>query len=635
VARVPHIRKTGRTGLIFVLGVFLPSAILAWLAIRTLGEQQIIIERQTAALSQSETDRLAADVREQVERIGWNFHQKILGLLEEEQPWELAREFEARVSDLPENAVPFALSPGGQLLSPERTGGDEDRTQEFLRENASFLSNQIQAEVYQMQSEQRQQLEDKQAFAAAAKSLASSRAAGGAAATDSLGATESAKGNSREVSSGARAPAEKKLLVPTPRIVRKVIPQKNEQEARVQEPQAASIRPELSDFQTAVSGLERGILARFVQDHLELIVWTRAPEAADYIFGYMLPADALQQTLQSTLAKDDASNADVLAILNEKAQPVITSDPDFTADWKRPFVATEVGEILPFWEAALYLRNPDEINATAETVRLALGSFIALSLGAIAIAGWLVVRETRQQLELAQKKADFVSNVSHELKTPLTSIRMFAELLERDDVAAEKRSKYLHIINLEAERLSRLINNVLDFARIEKKRKTYAKKHLDLYPVIARLWENQEAHLTESGCTATWNSTDSPWPVHADPDAIAQALINLFSNAEKYGGPAKEIEFQVWKEAGKLHLAVLDSGPGITREEERKIFDAFYRSNNALSSETQGSGLGLTLARKIVEDHRGTLTYDRRQNGGSRFTITLPLEEEQATDHAS
>lgn len=614
------IQRTSKTGLIFALGVFLPSAILAWLALRTLGEQQIILERQTAALSQSETDLLASEVQTIIETTGTAFTARIESLLQNEQPWELARDFGSKLENLPAAATAFSLSPGGQLISPTTQPGN----QKFLRENASFLSNQIQTEVYQAHPQTSDPSID-----SPGKKLAAERARpmtrGLAVAADESKAKVSS-GREPDLDMTAERRTEKQGAAPV--TVRKVIPQNLQQEIALEEPQPTSFQPQLSDFRSAVSGLEGGILARFVQDHLELIVWARPPSADEYIFGYMLPATALGKTLQETLAlpENHPENGDVLAILNEKAEPVATSDPAFGADWKRPFVATEVGEILPFWEVALYLRNPERIDASAQTIRLTLGSFIALALGAITVAGWLVVRDTRRQLALAQKKADFVSNVSHELKTPLTSIRMFAELLERNNLPPAKRAKYLHIINAESERLSRLINHVLDFARIEKKRKTYSKEHLDLYPVIERLWETQEAHLSEAGYHCQWISSDPPWPLFADPDAIARALINLLSNAEKYGGETRDVTLQTWKEDGHLRLAVLDSGPGIPANEARKIFEPFYRTNHSLASETQGSGLGLTLSRKIVEDHGGTLTYEARSQGGSRFTISLPLE---------
>ena len=157
----------------------------------------------------------------------------------------------------------------------------------------------------------------------------------------------------------------------------------------------------------------------------------------------------------------------------------------------------------------------------------------------IACGGWLVFADA-PPAALAQKKTDFVSNVSHELKTPLTSIRMFAELMHNGhNVAEDKRSQYLRIIMVEAERLTRLINNVLDFARIERRQKRYDKRPLDLHGVIERTWESHELHLREAGFITRWQAAPPPYPVIGDEDALAQILVNLLSNAEKYCGERK------------------------------------------------------------------------------------------------
>ena len=125
-----------------------------------------------------------------------------------------------------------------------------------------------------------------------------------------------------------------------------------------------------------------------------------------------------------------------LVVLDDNAKPVARSVPNtlFQTDWKRPFVATEIGEALPHWEVAAYLRNPDKLKQTARTIQLTLGLLILVLLFAICVGGWLIARELNRQLTLARQKTDFVSNVSHELKTPLTSIRMFAELLAEDQI---------------------------------------------------------------------------------------------------------------------------------------------------------------------------------------------------------
>jgi signal transduction histidine kinase len=300
-------------------------------------------------------------------------------------------------------------------------------------------------------------------------------------------------------------------------------------------------------------------------------------------------------------------------------------------DWKRPFVASEIGEALPHWEAALYLRRPEQLQESARVVRQTLVFFIVAALSVIALGGWLVAADVRRQLALAQQKTDFVSNVSHELKTPLTSIRMFAELMQNGrEGNAAKHQQYLRIITVEAERLTRLINNVLDFARLERKQKQFDKRPLDLHAVTERVWEGHELHLQEAGFTTRWQAAPGPYPVVGDEDALAQILVNLLSNAEKYSGERKEVELHSYLDSGHACVSVLDRGTGVPPGDERKIFDSFYRAHDSLGSGIQGSGLGLTLALRLAREHGGDILYQPRPDGGSNFTLRLPLREEHA-----
>jgi signal transduction histidine kinase len=323
---------------------------------------------------------------------------------------------------------------------------------------------------------------------------------------------------------------------------------------------------------------------------------------------------------------DNAAPDYVIALLNDKAKPVVTQPPaEKGRDWRRPFVASEVGEALPHWEAALYLMRPQQLLENAQGVRRTLLLLIAAALAAIAFGGWAVFADARRQLALAQKKTDFVSNVSHELKTPLTSIRMFAEMMQSGSADEEKRPQYLRIIVAEAERLTRLINNVLDFARLERKQKRYDFHPLDLHEVIARTWEGHELHLREQGFATRWQAAPPPYPVRGNDDALAQILVNLLSNAEKYSTERKEVEIHSYLTENSVHVSVLDRGSGVPPGEEAKIFEAFYRAHDSLASGIQGSGLGLTLAQRLAKEHGGEITFQAREGGGSNVTLRIPL----------
>ena len=600
---------------IFLFAIVLPSVGLGWLALRSANEQQIILERRTAELYQKETDAVASAARNVIEEERRAFAERVRRLLAEESAPQLARDFAAKLSRIwPRPAIGFALSAEGNLISPsaEEARGDAER-QRFLLNNSAFLSGTTPATVYSVPAEelnrseqrrkQKSEFDDK---AAAEKSLPKSKSAQAPAAPAQ---TEVQKDESKQ-----SAP------------MRNVAPQKVPKE---NEPAVSQIVPATADFKALTSDHPEGVVTRFMQDRLEIVFWLRPADAAGMIFGCLVTADALNDLWRDALPQNAAPDY-VLALLNDKARPVATQPANETGrDWGRPFVASEIGEALPHWEAALYLMRPQQLQENARSVRRTLLLLIAAALAAIAFGGWAVFADARRQMALAQKKTDFVSNVSHELKTPLTSIRMFAEMMQSGNAAEEKRPQYLRIIVAEAERLTRLINNVLDFARLERKQKRYDFHRLDLHEVLARTWEGHELHLREQGFATRWEAAPPPYPVRGDDDALAQILVNLLSNAEKYTVERKEIEIHSYLANDSVHVSVLDRGSGVPRGEEAKIFEAFYRAHDSLASGIQGSGLGLTLAQRLAKEHGGEITYQAREGGGSNVTLSLPLMKKE------
>jgi signal transduction histidine kinase len=254
---------------------------------------------------------------------------------------------------------------------------------------------------------------------------------------------------------------------------------------------------------------------------------------------------------------------------------------------------------------------------------------VTVLVAAIGIGSWLIVRDLNRQLTLARQKTDFVSNVSHELKTPLTSIRMFAELLAEGRInEPAKQRNYLGIITAEAARLTRLINNVLDFARLERGEKKYNFADCDFAALARETAETFRPHLEAAGFKFDVSLPDSPLPVKADRDAVAQVMVNLLSNAEKYSNGTKEVRLELAQNGSpSAELRVLDRGPGVPRECEEKIFEQFFRVNDSLTNAVPGTGLGLTLARQIARAHGGEVSYSAREDGGSCFTFHLPLNQ--------
>jgi signal transduction histidine kinase len=237
----------------------------------------------------------------------------------------------------------------------------------------------------------------------------------------------------------------------------------------------------------------------------------------------------------------------------------------------------------------------------------------------------LTLRATAREMKLAQAKSTFVSNVSHELKTPLALIRLFAETLELGRVkSGEKAQEYYRIINNESRRLTQLINNILDFSKIEAGRKEYEFVESDVAEVVEEVIRSYEYQIVNSGFELNaYIEHDLP-PVLIDRDAISQAVLNLINNAVKYSDGVKEITVQVRSQDRSIAIEVADKGIGIPRSEQEKIFEKFYRVSTGLVHNTKGSGLGLALVKHIVEAHGGKIVVDSTPGKGSRFTLLIP-----------
>jgi signal transduction histidine kinase len=258
--------------------------------------------------------------------------------------------------------------------------------------------------------------------------------------------------------------------------------------------------------------------------------------------------------------------------------------------------------------------------------KTALIGFIDLML----LAGLgLVWANVRRELRLSRLKSDFVANVSHELKTPLALIRLYAETLELRRVPSEDRkSEYYRVIGKESRRLTQLINNILDFSRIEAGRKEYRLVPSDIGAVVRDVVESYRFAIEKLGFSLELQVADELPPLELDPEAISQALINLLNNAIKYSPEQKAIQVAVRRDGERVLLSVSDRGIGIPRAEQRRIFEKFYRVETSLVHTTKGSGLGLALVQHIAEAHRGQVEVQSTPGEGSTFTLSLPIQPE-------
>lgn len=252
---------------------------------------------------------------------------------------------------------------------------------------------------------------------------------------------------------------------------------------------------------------------------------------------------------------------------------------------------------------------------------------VAVVMLAILFGGFLAIKSTAKELELAKLKSEFVSTVSHELRTPLTSIRYLTELLQRGRVQGEdKKHQYYETITRESGRLSRLIENILDFSTIEAGMKEYKFEETDIAELAKDVASGFEEQVDRKEFTITSEIKNQMPKVPADTEALSRALFNLLDNALKYSGKVRNVSLRAWAKGESVFLEVEDKGIGISKEEQKKIFEKFYRCDNARESDTKGSGIGLTLVAHIVKAHRGEVILESDEGKGTKITIKLPAK---------
>ena len=608
-----------KVALVFVLAVLAPSLVLAWLAFRSLRDQQFIVERQQSLLYQGVADVFAKEVTDVLAEELRGFTLEVDLALLKQEAGELAQSFDEKLrARWPLAEIGFAVTTNGALLSPGISAGQEAR--DFISSNGKFLCNTEVAQVYWNTGKI-------QVNNYANNDIAQQQVASNA-------STETTSGG---VFNGwLRESAPQKFANKAQS--RNVVPQQtinyDAEKSISQGDNLSRLNPSEAEFRQLIGDAAQGTVARFVDNRLALLFWYRPGRAPGTVFGAQISIKRLKEDLRGIFdeLKQPVSEDICVAILDDNAKPAAMSRNDFQTNWKRPFAATEIGETLPHWEVAVYLLDPGKLSKAAHTAKLTLGLLIVTLVFAIGAGSWLIVRDLNRELNLARQKTDFVSNVSHELKTPLTSIRMFSELLAEGRVGEpEKQKNYLRIITAETARLTRLINNVLDFARMERGEKKYNLAACDLAALVRETAETYRPHLESTGFQFSVSLPEKPVPVRVDRDAVAQIIVNLLSNAEKYSNGAREIEIITCRCDTPLphaEMKVLDRGSGVPQGSEEKIFEQFYRAHDSLGSGIQGSGLGLTLARQIARAHGGDVRYEPREGGGSSFALRLPLQTE-------
>ena len=275
------------------------------------------------------------------------------------------------------------------------------------------------------------------------------------------------------------------------------------------------------------------------------------------------------------------------------------------------------------WTANRFLDNPQS--------GVPLGIWVAalaLVLGVAVFGGYLLLRDVNRDIRMTEVRSQFIASVSHELKTPLTAIRMYAETLAMGRSRDERtKGEYLETIVNESERLARLVDNVLDFSKMEQGKKIYRLRPTRLEDAAGSAVRAMQFPLAQQGFQLHFSVEEDMPELEADADAIQQAILNLLTNAMKYSGDAREIDLRLCSRNGDAVIEVADHGLGLAPEEQKRVFEKFYRAPSHESRLIAGTGLGLTLVAHIAQAHGGRVEVQSALGAGSTFCVTIPIKQ--------
>jgi len=315
---------------------------------------------------------------------------------------------------------------------------------------------------------------------------------------------------------------------------------------------------------------------------------------------------------------------------SDSAYRIVDASGDFVAGLAkpagRPFSTASLADCFPGWKVELYFKGGEIFDKAADrqiAVYIWTGSLVILL---ILVVGVFAARAIGRQIRLNKMKNDFIATVSHELKTPLSSMRVLVDTLLEGNIKDEAQTEeYLRMTAKENERLSRMIDSFLTFSRMERNKKAFEMSPTDPVSIANDAAEAVRTKYAVHNCQFTIDIADNLPQINADHGAMVTVLVNLLDNACKYTGDTKQIALKVFAEKDNVCFAVSDNGIGLAHRHIRKIFDSFYQVDNSLARKVEGCGLGLSIVKFIVDAHKGKISVDSKPGKGSTFTVKVPL----------
>jgi signal transduction histidine kinase len=369
--------------------------------------------------------------------------------------------------------------------------------------------------------------------------------------------------------------------------------------------------------------IEEGWRPWFNENDQHLLGYIHAKDEA-LCYGVELELIALLSRLGASLKVAKTPGA-IIALQDKNGKTIhYVGEGEITADMQ-PDQVLQIGPSLPFYNMAIYRAGFGYGGGFGKSFALISSLLVGIFMISIISGASLLIAQARQSHQESIQKTSFVSNVSHELKTPLTTIRMYSELLRDGRVTEEdKRAHYLQTILHESERLSRLVNNVLDFGRLEQGRRNYHREDLELGGLIEEILHSQRLRSGEDFVIHFDPGPDTV-SIYSDRDALGQVLINITDNALKYARGGGEMSVEMERSENEILVHVMDRGSGVPKVHQKRIFEKFHRVDDSLTADQGGSGLGLSIADRLIRGLGGRLDYRDRAGGGATFTLHIPI----------
>jgi two-component system phosphate regulon sensor histidine kinase PhoR len=353
-----------------------------------------------------------------------------------------------------------------------------------------------------------------------------------------------------------------------------------------------------------------------------LLFIEQTPDGKKRITGMVIDPKEFVYRILSPKLQEIAQQEFVISVFNP--------DENFQFNSSIDFKVKEVQQSKALWIFPNYSIGISLVGQTIEDLvrQRALTNILLIGLLTIVLilGVWVVYRNIKKEVELAQIKSEFVSNVSHELRTPLSLISMFSETLEMDRVKTdEKKKEYYSIISNEANRLSKIVNSILNFSKMEAGKRQYNFVESYLNDVAENVYHSYKFHLEQKGFTFNIVKDETIPIIRIDAEAVSEAIVNLVDNAVKYSDNNKEITVRTGSESNFAFVEVEDKGIGIPEKDQKKIFDKFFRVSSGNVHSVKGSGLGLSIVKYIMDAHKGEIRLSSTVGEGSKFKLILPL----------